>query len=43
MLLYVSISHHDDTVDIDTIEEMEIVGDKDDRLPYRSPIVDLLA
>lgn len=43
MLLYVPVSHHDDTIDIDTIEEMEVVGDEDDRLTNRSPCVDLLA
>ena len=43
MSFYVSVSHHDDTVDIDTIEEMEVVGDEYDRLRHRSPIVDLLA
>ena len=43
MLLYVPVSHHDDTVDIDTVEEMEVVGDEDDRLTDRSPCVDLLA
>ena len=43
MLLYVSVSHHDDTVDIDTVEEMEVVGDEDDRLASGSPCVDLLA
>ena len=42
MSLYVSISHHDDTVDIDTVEEMEVVGDEDDRLACSSPCVDLL-
>ncbi len=43
MSLYATISHHDDTIYIDTIEEMEIMGDEDDRLAYSSPCVDLLA
>ena len=43
MLLYMSISHHDDPIDIDTIEEVEVVGDEDDRLASGSPCVDLLA
>jgi hypothetical protein len=43
MSLYVSISHHDDTIDVDTIEEVEVVSDEDDRLACCSPCVDLLA
>ena len=43
MSLYTTISHHDDTIHIDTIEEMEVVGDEDNRLTSSSPRVDLLA
>lgn len=41
MLLYMSISHHDDTIDVDTVEEVEVVSDEDDRLACSSPCVDL--
>ena len=43
MSLYTTISHHDDTIHINTVEEVEVMGDEYDRLASGSPCVDLLA
>lgn len=41
--IYVSILHDDDLVNIDSIKEMEVMSDENNRLTSEMPLVDLLA